>query len=114
MENEENQNQQTTLDEAKTNQLKSLMEKIQILNQKNKKLEDYVYDLDLAKAQDLVKEDMTFTINWTKQDWDAVAKKMHDTQVAFEASLDPHQKELYNKLQDFQMLATLSQQNGKK
>ena len=90
------------------------MEKIQILNQKNKKLEDYVYDLDLAKAQDLVKEDMTFTINWTKQDWDAVAKKMHDTQVAFEASLDPHQKELYNKLQDFQMLATLSQQNGKK
>lgn len=113
MENEENQNQ-TTLDEAKTTQLQSLMEKIQILNQKNKKLEDYVYDLDLAKAQDLVKEDMTFTINWTKQDWDAVAKKMHDTQVAFEASLDPHQKELYNKLQDFQMLATLSQQNGKK
>ena len=62
MENQESQNQ-PTLDEAKKNQLKSLMEKIQILNQKNKKLEDYVYDLDLAQAQDLVKEDMTFTIN---------------------------------------------------
>ena len=113
MENKENQNQ-STLDEAKKTQLQSLMEKIQVLNQKNKKLEDYVYDLDLAQAQDLVKEDMTFTINWTKQDWDAVAKQMHDTQVAFEASLDPHQTELYNKLKDFQMLATLSQQNGKK
>ena len=102
------------LDENKTNQLNKLMEKINTLNQKNKKLEEYVYDLNLAQAQDLVKEDMAFVMNWTKADWDVVAQEMHNTQVAFEGSLDQHQKELYNKLQDFQMLAQLSQQNGKK
>ena len=90
------------------------MKKIQLLNQKNKELENYVYDLDLAQAQDRVKEDMTFTMNWTKNEWDAVAKLMHDTQVEFEGSLNEHQKELYNKLQDFQLLAQLSQQNAKK
>ena len=110
MEQQENKK----LDENKKNQLNKLMEKINLLNKKNKKLEDYVYDLDLAQSQDAVKEDMSFTMGWTKQDWDAVAKEMHDTQVAFEGSLDQHQKELYQKLQDFQMLAQLSQQNGKK
>ena len=102
------------LDEAKADQLKKLMDKIQVLNTKNKQLENYVYDLDLAQAQDLVKEDMAFTGTWTKKDWDAVAQDMHNTQKEFEESLNEHQKELYDKLQDFQMLAQLSQQNGKK
>ena len=108
------ENEEKKLDESKKSQLSKLMTKINLLNQKNKKLEDYVYTLDLSQAQDDVKEDMTFTMTWTKKDWDAVAKEMHDTQVEFEASLSDHQKELYNKLQDFQMLAQLSQQNAKK
>ena len=103
-----------TMDEAKQNQLNKLMEKIAVLNKKNKELEAYVYNLDLAQSQDAVKEDMTFTMNWTKKEWDVVAEQMHDTQVAFEASWDQHQKELYQKLQDFQMLAQLSQANAKK
>ena len=94
--------------------LESLMSKINELNKKNKKLEEYVYELNLAQAQDAVKEDMAFTINWTKKDWDKVAKDMHETQVAFEKSFTEEQKKLYDKLQDFQMLATLSQNNGKK
>lgn len=90
------------------------MEKIQLLNQKNRELENYVYNLDLSQAQDAVQEDISFTRGWTKNEWDAVAKIMHDTQMAFEGSLNEHQKELYQKLQDFQLLAQLSQQNAKK
>lgn len=90
------------------------MEKIAVLNQKNRELENYVYNLDLSQTQDAVQEDISFTRAWTKNEWDAVAKIMHDTQVEFEASLNEHQKELYTKLQDFQLLAQLSQQNAKK
>ena len=102
------------MEQTKQQQLSKLLDKIAILNKKNKELEDKIVDLQLGKAQDEVKEELAFTVGFDKKTWDEVGDEMREVRMRLENSLTEEQQKLYDLLECYKMLAQLSQQNGKK
>ena len=103
------------MEAQKQNQLTKLLQAIKQYNLKSKELENYVWDLQLSKSQDQVKEELAFTTGWTKKDWDEVGEDMRKVQKDFESSLSEAQRKQYQLLKDYEMLGQLANQNnGKK
>ena len=102
------------MEDNKQKQLTKLLDKIAVLNQKNRELEEKVVSLELGKTQDEVKEELAFTVGFNKSDWDEVAEEMRKCRDAFENSLTDEQQKMYDLLETYKMLAQLSNQNGKK
>lgn len=103
------------MEAQKQNQLTKLLEAIKQYNLKSKKLEDFVWELGLSKAQDQVKEELAFTTGWDKKVWDEVGDEMRKIEKDFEASLSEAQKVKYELLKDYNTLGQLANQNnGKK
>lgn len=92
--------------------LQTLLDKVAVLNKKTQLIDNYVFENQLAQAQDDVKEALSATIGWNKPEWDQVAKDLHEITVKFENSLTDEQQKYYDLIKDYQLILTLANQRS--